>query len=428
MQLSKGTIVYIDFIDKDSKTRLDDELKKLTGMQGNPKSWNWVQMPGSGGTHEEWTFPTVPSNLYFFGSIRVRITLFYTFPFVYAILVEGVLSNETLAKLQTLNDSEASTLVQKYRDELWKFCKENIHGLAGSNVPEVFSKKGRTVNNFVFKIEHVKEILGDAWKELSQSVHKIRDDVLLRRYHANTAGIISLCDISTNHLTILAQSNFVFYNGRYDFSGISMFEFFDHPEALEGPTFLGGLHADRIVKLLLIHLWVEYRLEQISKWKKDVENLSSEIKKLENQIGKPDMETVSLSVGKQKGLFLIDYASILDEYRYIGRYVKFEEELLKSESWKEIPVLESKNLPSIQYGIMYELQQEISEYSARIKDEFTILKDQYDTLTGHMSDLTNLAIASSTLKLARSNTKLQWVLVALTGVLIALTAILAFKH
>jgi hypothetical protein len=420
MGVKAARIAFIGSVDRQGRAQLEDTLQKITKAAKKPDTGVMMEMmSGSGLSGQDWKFAEVPVGLEFFKSVDVQLSVFGDFPQVNLVMVEGVLSEETLKTLESKTDDDLNSAIQNYRDNFWKFLKEN-KVIPSRAVDPAYEQNGCSIMHFALD-SGIEPILGEnPEKDFERVQDQIRKAGILRRYHANPIGLISLYQFD-----LLAQSNAVLTNSGYDFSGITILQLSNKPEMGNFSPLLSNY--GRIVELLLIHQWMRNRIAQSTTWKDSVSSLSEEIRRLKGSTGMLDLMKPALPQIEQKGLFLADYASVMDECRFVDRFIKKEKRLSESAFWAELPVLKSPNFPSLQTGVMSELASNIEYLSGTVKDEFEVLNTQFDSLTDYVSTVTDLALATSNLNMAKSNSRLQFILVGLTIILIVLTAVLASK-
>lgn len=426
----KGKIIFIDFVDKQSKKKIDKQLRKLSNSQEDPMQMSWNRMSDSGGKYQDWKFSEIPESLYFFTSFKVRVLQYARFPFAYQLLIEGTFSDEILEEIDKKNDEDARKLIIEFRQKLWKFHNENIKGLLVQKRKDFNFFDGCSVLNFKFKLEKTEEMFeltsnGDVDIE---TPYQIRNSPVLEKYGVNSIGLISLYRVYKSQFDLFAQLNAVFHGHDYDFTGTAILQFSSKPENFEDDV---TQEHERLFKMIFAYLWLKYRISETPQWKTKVDELSSQIKQYSIDSKKLELEKQHKSLLEIERLFLTDYADTQDENRSFIRYLDFDRERSNDRYWKEIPILESENFPSIKKGIFGELSESISWYVKYEKEEFDNIREHLQIVSEFTSRRQSWITSRSNDRLSDSNENLNKKLVWLTVVLVFLgsgTFILAYMQ
>lgn len=420
MKLLNGKITLVDLIIKENKSTTDNRLETITKSKERPKPMIWNEfLSGAGGSYETWVFSEIPQNLQFFEKIRVVVINYNILPMPYMITIEGVLSESILKKLEASDNETCRKQIEKFKNDFWIYWKDNISGIV-SESKSIYAFNGTGITDFYFKITNTDELL----KKDEQFSKKFREQPFLSKYGANIGGLISITEAFQNKISVVSQGNAVLYGSDFDFSWISKFEFFtDENQILKfnNNSLSPFTRYDNLLQLLLTILWQDYRINDIDKWKNKILKFSKELEKFQIRGGKLKSKEMEVSPLSEKKDFLIDFTSILDENRFIARFIQVQRSRYNDKIGGELPLTGTTLVGIENEGFLYNFYNSISSRNNIIKEEYDILDNQYEILSAHLNQILRLVNAKSSVQLSESNKWTQIVIIGLAAVTLIVT-------
>lgn len=401
-----GKITLVDFIPKEATESLEIELGKTGKVTKNKDRQMWVQIITSGGgEYDLWNFNEIPSSLNFFQKITIRVISYRSFPFPLMLEIDGIFSNETITVLDSLDVQSCRQKIENFRQDFWNYWKNNFSIGVLSNEKNNYFGYGQL--RFYFEIRNTSEIISET-NNAKQFSKQLRENPTIQKFSVNYGGLLSITEYFSNKITIVGQGYSVFGSGHFDFSWITTYEFVTDPGQiidLREQVDLIARH-DNLFELQLMWLWSLYRISQISKWKNKIDYLSQKIKNLEKSTHELEKE-IDISSILTKSEFLSDFTSILDEQRFIDRYIEYQRSRYADRIGGEIPLIEDSFPDLKHYGFLFNFYEDISTNTKTIREEYTVLDRQFEILSSHLTQVITTASIRSNQRLERSNQRTQ---------------------
>lgn len=418
MKLDKCTISLTDFVYSDKLESFFEELGLMEGILNIKPDWKKSSI--ALGRRSELDVSEF-NKLDFVSNGKIILNQYQNFSTVIAITIEIELTQEILELLEKNSDFQKNTsLFESYEKQLWEFWKTKI------STTVLLKRKSYlaplSLIHFNCSTDKYKEFSLDVENAITnQRTEPVTS--LLSKFGGNTEGLISILGLTDQTLSIVCQHRAIFADDGLDFSGMMFFDIkSDSWEANVTPSYY------KILSFQQYRFWLTIRDEQIIFWKDRIEDLSKIIKQFEKNFSDFD-ENNLFSLFHEKSSFLIEYASLMDEYRYLQRIVGNQLTYSKTSWYGEQSIAnEFLELNGIRYGILNGISKEIIESVEKLKGEFDIIKEQYELLGEELSELMNFVNVQQNLKLAKNNDKVQrtisrqgWITLGFTAVVVFMT-------
>ncbi|AFS81268.1 hypothetical protein NKOR_06985 [Candidatus Nitrosopumilus koreensis AR1] len=432
MKLSKGKITILDFVTKNEKNKLDNSIKQIIDGEV-PKSSNWIQTgPMGGGSFQEWSLTEIPESISFMSEVKIRVINYARFSFMHTIQMSGFLSSETIEEIESGEINESRTKIETLRKRFWSFWKGMGIGAVSDSKDNFRFDSGCGFVNFYFEAPDFDEICKLEHDKTSDEFSKeFREKPFMRKYGVNYGGLISISEYFANKISVIAQGASIFSNYGYDFSWIIKLEFSQESKLFDGDLFFSS-SMENSLETQLLWLWTNFRISQIHKWKTKLDVFNKEISTFQEKItlSKKDFGPTPLI---EKSSFLLEFSSIIDETRYISKFVEgaLEHDLLPR---PEISIT-GGNIVTKNYGFFFNILDYVNKNTKIIDEEYGVLNNQYKILSEHLKELVSFAQTKSSQSLENTNIWTQRILVgsailtaiatvvilSLTGTLVSLT-------
>ena len=319
------------------------------------------------------------------------------------VTLEGKLTPESIEVFTSQNYEENKNLFEQYSKKIWNFWREKIKSTLLVN-DELINIEPIAINHLKFNVDNYSEVLNNVL-EANANKDKLKSIILiLSKYGVNTIGLISLLFPTDKRFSILAQNRSVYRNDSFDYTGISLFDF----KSSTWNDFEISTHIHKILSLLHFLFWLNMRKQQISEWKNKIDKLSKSIREFEGKLLEPNTQKMNLSIYEQKGLFQTEYASFMDERRFISTIASqqiqqkndtyYGEQLIATQITEKFPTHD---------GLLANISNDILNLVENLKEEYDVIKEQYKILGEELSEILNFANAQSNLKLSSEGQKIQ---------------------
>lgn len=399
MNLTKAFISLTDFVYSNKKNDFFKELGHLSRTLEIKPGWTEVHI--ALGRREEIKLLEFPEQLDFVKNIKIVLNQYQNFSSVIMITIEAELNESSLNLLQNNSNYEKNkNLLETYEKQIWEFWKENTSNtILIEN--ELTTLHPISVIHFYLSSVNYDKFVNDVQLAIDDKVLAPVTTVLTN-YGANTVGLTSVSNITNQSLSISTQHRAVYGDGGFDFSGIMVFD-------IKNETWPHDITQQYYTMVSFQHYcyWIKVRKQQIISWKDDIEKLSKIIKEYVHDYSNYN-PSEGFSLFTQKSSFQTEYASLMDELRYLQRIVGnrldhihdnyYGEHVLKADAWE---------LNDIDLGLLKNLSTEIIDESQHLQTEFDVIKGQYQILGEELSELTNFVNTQQNLKLANNNEKVQ---------------------
>ena len=396
MKLNKVIISLTDFVYTD---KLDSFFNELGGMKYDFISPDWKKLPVAIGRQSEIILPEF-NKLDFVSKGKVILNQFQNFTTAVAITIEIELMPEVLKTFEKNSNSQKNNkLLKSYEKDIWEFWKLKITTTTLLN-RESYLGPVSLIHLYLSTDEYKQFSLDVENAYNCQQTEPVK--LLVSRFGANDEGLISILGHTDQTLSIVCQHSAILSSNGFDFSGIMFFDI--RSESWEEHA---SPHYYKIAYFQQYRFWLTIRDKQIILWKDKIEHMSKMIKEFEKNFSDVN-KNKEFPLFHEKSSFLIEYSSLIDEYRYLQRIVGTQ--LTHSEdSWhgEHYIVSEFLDLNGHHYGILKGISQEIIESAEKLKDEFEVIKEQYKILGEELSELMNFVNAKQNLNLAKNNEKVQ---------------------
>jgi len=399
MNLKKGFIALTDFVYSNKKEAFFKELSNLNRvLELKP---DWTDSHIALGRRGEIKLNEFPEQLDFVKNIKIILNQYQNFSSVIMITIESELNESSLSEIQDNSNYEKNrSLIENYEKQIWKFWKENVSNTVLIK-NELTTLHPISIIHFYISSNKYNEFVNNVQLAINNKV-LAPVTTLLTNYGANTVGLTSISNITDKSLSITTQHRAVYGGGGFDFSGIIVFD-------IKNETWPHDIIQQYYTMVSFQHYryWIEVRKQQIISWKDDIEKLSKIIKEYVYDYSNYN-PSEGFSLFTQKSSFQTEYASLVDEIRYLQRIVGnqlehihdnyYGEHVLKADVWE---------LNDIDLGLLKNLSTEIIDESQHLQTEFDVIKGQYQILGEELSELTNFVNTQQNLKLAKNNEKVQ---------------------
>lgn len=403
MKIIDVSIQLIDILDTSNKEKFDSEL---TALQITPpiNDAEWKSSPISRGRRKSFTLNSVPGELEFLSSININLVQYENFASSIMVTIEGKLTAESIAIFANQGYEENKNLLEERSKKIWNVWKEKIKStILVDN--EITITEPLVLYRLKFDVDNYAEVVNNA-EESNSNNDKHRSTILtLSKYGVNTLGLISLLFATDKEFSILAQNRSVYRSDSFDYTGLSILIF---KSSTWDDDFENSTPMYKILLLMHLLFWLQIRKQQIFEWKNKIGKLSDSIREFERKLLEPNAKKMDLSIYEQKGLFQTEYASFMDERRFITKIttqqIQQQDDIYHGE--KIILNQTTKQIPGIS-GLFTNISSDILNLVENLKEEYDVIKEQYKILGEELSGILSLSNSQSILKLSSEGQKTQ---------------------